>query len=41
MFLQALDAGGKYGTIRHVISRVNPQGVQPTAPQATPKAVTA
>src|SRR5579863_1797794 len=26
--LQALDAGGKDGTIRHVMSRVNPQGVQ-------------
>src|SRR5215472_1540612 len=26
--LQALDAGGKDGTIRHVMSGVNPQGVQ-------------
>ena len=25
--LQALDAGGKDGTIRHVMSGVNPQGV--------------
>ena len=28
MCLQALDAGGKDGTIRHVMSGVNPQGVQ-------------
>jgi PPK2 family polyphosphate:nucleotide phosphotransferase len=28
--LQALDAGGKDGTIRHVMSGVNPQGVQVT-----------
>ena len=28
VFLQALDAGGKDGTIRHVMSGVNPQGVQ-------------
>ena len=27
MCLQALDAGGKDGTIRHVMSGVNPQGV--------------
>jgi polyphosphate kinase 2 (PPK2 family) len=26
--LQALDAGGKDGTIRHVMSGVNPQGVR-------------
>lgn len=37
--LQALDAGGKDGTIKHVFSSVNPQGVrvasfkQPTAPE--------
>jgi PPK2 family polyphosphate:nucleotide phosphotransferase len=37
--LQALDAGGKDGTIKHVFSGVNPQGVrvasfkQPTAPE--------
>jgi PPK2 family polyphosphate:nucleotide phosphotransferase len=29
--LQALDAGGKDGTIRHVMSGVNPQGVQVTS----------
>src|SRR5580704_11863568 len=29
--LQALDAGGKDGTIRHVMSGVNPQGCQVTA----------
>ncbi|MFE0512094.1 polyphosphate kinase 2 family protein [Streptomyces sp. NPDC058964] len=29
--LQALDAGGKDGTIRHVMSGVNPQGVRVTA----------
>ena len=28
MVLQAMDAGGKDGTIRHVMSGVNPQGVQ-------------
>ena len=28
MCLQALDAGGKDGTIGHVMSGVNPQGVQ-------------
>jgi polyphosphate kinase 2 (PPK2 family) len=28
--LQALDAGGKDGTIRHVMSGVNPQGVSVT-----------
>ncbi len=28
--LQALDAGGKDGTIRHVLSGVNPQGVRVT-----------
>lgn len=28
MCLQSLDAGGKDGTIRHVMSGVNPQGVQ-------------
>ena len=28
--LQALDAGGKDGTIRHVMSGVNPQGVHVT-----------
>ena len=37
--LQAMDAGGKDGTIKHVFSGVNPQGVrvasfkQPTAPE--------
>ena len=37
--LQAVDAGGKDGTIKHVFSGVNPQGVrvasfkQPTAPE--------
>ena len=30
MCLQALDAGGKDGTIRHVLSGVNPQGVRVT-----------
>lgn len=30
MCLQALDAGGKDGTIRHVMSGVNPQGVRVT-----------
>ncbi|MTD56449.1 polyphosphate kinase 2 family protein [Amycolatopsis pithecellobii] len=30
MCLQALDAGGKDGTIRHVMSGVNPQGVHVT-----------
>src|ERR1700716_4341741 len=29
--LQALDAGGKDGTIRHVMSGVNPQGCQETS----------
>jgi polyphosphate kinase 2 (PPK2 family) len=29
--LQALDAGGKDGTIRHVMSGVNPQGCEVTA----------
>lgn len=29
--LQALDAGGKDGTIRHVMSGMNPQGVQVTS----------
>ena len=29
--LQALDAGGKDGTIRHIFSGVNPQGCQVTA----------
>lgn len=29
--LQAMDAGGKDGTIRHVMSGVNPQGVQVTS----------
>src|SRR5690349_9898733 len=29
--LQALDAGGKDGTIRHVMSGVNPQGCQVTS----------
>jgi polyphosphate kinase 2 (PPK2 family) len=29
--LQALDAGGKDGTIRHVMSGVNPQGVHVTS----------
>ena len=29
--LQALDAGGKDGTVRHVMSGVNPQGCQVTA----------
>ncbi len=29
--LQAMDAGGKDGTIRHVMSGVNPQGVRVTA----------
>jgi len=29
--LQALDAGGKDGTIRHVLSGVNPQGVRVTS----------
>ena len=28
MLLQAMDAAGKDGTIRHVMSGVNPQGVQ-------------
>ena len=28
MVLQAMDAAGKDGTIRHVMSGVNPQGVQ-------------
>src|SRR5215475_3372942 len=28
--LQALDAGGKDGTVRHVMSGVNPQGVKVT-----------
>ena len=27
VMLQALDAGGKDGTIRHVMTGVNPQGV--------------
>jgi PPK2 family polyphosphate:nucleotide phosphotransferase len=31
MCLQALDAGGKDGTIRHVMSGVNPQGVHVTS----------
>ena len=31
MCLQALDAAGKDGTIRHVMSGVNPQGVQVTS----------
>jgi len=31
MCLQALDAGGKDGTIRHVMTGVNPQGVQVTS----------
>jgi PPK2 family polyphosphate:nucleotide phosphotransferase len=31
MCLQALDAGGKDGTISHVMSGVNPQGVQVTS----------
>ncbi len=31
MCLQALDAGGKDGTIRHVMSGVNPQGVTVTS----------
>ena len=26
--IQAMDAGGKDGTIKHVMSGVNPQGVQ-------------
>ncbi len=29
--LQAMDAGGKDGTIRHVMSGINPQGVQVTS----------
>ncbi len=28
VILQGIDAGGKDGTIRHVMSGVNPQGVQ-------------
>jgi PPK2 family polyphosphate:nucleotide phosphotransferase len=38
VILQAIDAAGKDGTIRHVMSGVNPQGVQVTsfkAPSAT------
>jgi PPK2 family polyphosphate:nucleotide phosphotransferase len=36
--LQALDAGGKDGTIRHIFSGVNPQGCQVTAfKQPTPE----
>ncbi|MBN1565529.1 MAG: polyphosphate kinase 2 family protein [Anaerolineae bacterium] len=31
IILQAMDAGGKDGTIRHVMSGVNPQGVQVTS----------
>lgn len=31
IILQALDAGGKDGTIRHVMHGINPQGVQVTS----------
>lgn len=31
MVLQAMDAGGKDGTVRHVMSGVNPQGVKVTS----------
>lgn len=34
MCLQALDAGGKDGTIRHVMSGVNPQGAHVTSSKA-------
>ena len=40
--LQALDAGGKDGTVNHVFAALNPQGAkvsgfkQPTAPGARP-----
>ena len=33
--LQAMDAGGKDGTIKHVFSGVNPQGVSVASLQAT------
>jgi len=38
MCLQALDAGGQDGTIRHVMSGVNPQGVTVTSFKAPPAA---